>query len=358
MTVSAVEGVFGYGAQTAKGTLATTWYRHKALDVNLGMMQSVNYFPQEVGGGIHPTGVFKAFAFGGGNVTLHPRLENVIGWLFYAGCGQLSNMTNVPEAGMTRHRFMPPDAASDVGWMSLRKYIPGATGASDDLGEIIEDARVASLQFNIAAANICGLNVGFVGREPYLDVTCGAGEWTWNNAYEDYPSVPLGNKGGLKVPLGGGERKATACTVTIANAYTTPREELIIGSYYPDDFILQQQVFSVRWILKWQDSNLYDYIVTNNGTPDGSGHVAWSPVVYTSDFELIAESPADVSGYSNPYRLRFYAQEMAWQSEGTPRLVGGGWLALPIVGTALQQTNNSDTFYADVDNDTATYAWP
>ena len=202
------------------------------------------------------------------------------------------------------------------------------------------------------------LQASFQGREPFLDVTCGASEWTWGNSYEDYQSVPLGNKGGFKMPLGGAERKATSVTVDIVNAYTTPREELIIGSYHPDDFVLQRQVMTVRWVYKWKDPVLYDYIVTNNGTPDASGYVSWSPVVYKSDFELICESPANVSGYSNPYRLRFYAQEVTWQSEGTPRLVGGGWLALPIIGTALQQSNNRDTFMVDLDNATSTYSWP
>ena len=136
MTVQASEGIFGFGPQSAKGTLASTWYRHKANDVNLGTIQNVQYFPQEVGGGIHPTGAFKAYSFGGGVVNLHPRLENVIGWLLYAGVGQLSDMSGTPESGMTRHRFRPPDKASDMKWISLRKYIPGATGARDDVGEI------------------------------------------------------------------------------------------------------------------------------------------------------------------------------------------------------------------------------
>jgi len=359
MTIPASEGVFSWGPQTAKETLATTWYRHKMLDVNLGTSQAVQYFPPEVGGGFHPTGAFKGFAFGGGVGTLNPRLENVIGWLMYAGCGQLSNIAATPEAGITRHRFMPPDSYSDMKWLSLRKFVPGATGPSDDMGEVIQDVRLMSQQYTVGPASIVQAQYGFVGRIPKLDVTAsGPVEWAYANAYETYESVPLGNKGGLKMPLGGAERKATGAVIAIANQYTTPQEELIIGSYYPDDFILQRQTFNAQWTFKWKDPTLYDWIVTNNGTPDGSGYVAWSPVVYTSDFELITESPANISGLSNPYRLRFYAQQMTWQSQGPPRLVGGGWLALPFVGTALEQPVIRNTFCMDLDNETANYAWP
>ena len=59
MTVPASEGVFSFGGQTGRGTLAGTFYRHKMLDVNIGTQQAVQYFPQEVGGGVHPTGAFK-----------------------------------------------------------------------------------------------------------------------------------------------------------------------------------------------------------------------------------------------------------------------------------------------------------
>lgn len=358
MTVPASEGVFSWGAQSAKETLATTWYRHKMQDVNIGTNQAVQYFPPEVGGGVHPTGAFKGFAFGGGTVAMLPRLTNVIGWLMYGGCGQLSNLNNTPEAGMYRHRFMPADSPSDMKWMSVRKYIPGANAASDDMGEVVRDCRVVSQRYVVNPASIISAQFGFVGRQPYLDPTAASGEWSYSNAYEPYGAVPLGNKGSFKLPLGSAERKATNVVVDIANAYTTPQEELIVGDYYPDDFILQRQTFSITWVFKWKDANLYDWIVTNNATPGGGGLTSWSPVVYDSDCELICESPGNISGKSNPYRLRFYAQQMCWQSRGSPRLVGGGWLALPFVGTALEQATVRDTFYVDLDNEVATYAWP
>lgn len=358
MTIAASESIVGWGPQSAKGTLATTWYRHKALDVNLGTQQAVQYFPQEVGGGFHLTGAFKGFAFGGGTVALAPRLEDVIGWLAYAGCGQLSDIADTPESGINRHRFMPPDSYHDMKWISLRKFIPGATGTSDDLGEIIKDVRVGSQQYKVGPASIVMAEYGFVGREPFLDETADSSAWTWANSYETYESVPLGNKGGLYLPFGSTAKKATQAVVTIVNKYTTPQEELIIGSYYPDDFILQQQTFSVQWVFKWKDETLYNQIVTNGGSGDVDGYITWSPVVYTSSFELVTESPANISGFSSPYRLRFYAPEMTWQSQGPPRAVGGGWLALPFVGTALGQSTVSDTFFLDIDNEVSTYSWP
>ena len=52
MTVASTEAVFSYGGQSAKGTLATTWYRHKASRVNVGP-QDLNPPTMVCGGEFH-----------------------------------------------------------------------------------------------------------------------------------------------------------------------------------------------------------------------------------------------------------------------------------------------------------------
>jgi len=51
MTTLGQAGVFSFGQQSAKGTIAATWYRHKAMDINLGAAQDLRTFPLECGGG-------------------------------------------------------------------------------------------------------------------------------------------------------------------------------------------------------------------------------------------------------------------------------------------------------------------
>src|ERR1700693_550642 len=81
MTVTGQAGVFSYGIQSAKGSLATAWYRHFANDINFGPVQDERSFPLEVGSIVVPTGGYKAGAFVGGGATVQPRMQGDIGWL-------------------------------------------------------------------------------------------------------------------------------------------------------------------------------------------------------------------------------------------------------------------------------------
>lgn len=360
MTVLSSEGLVGFGGQTAKGTEATTWYRHAVARAALGPQQIVQQFPPEVEGGFHPTGAYKQMVLAGGQAVMYPRLENVLGWLLYATAGKLSTTADTPEVGMHRHTFTPPDSAKDMKWLSLRRYIPGAA-ANQEIGEIMLDCRASAMRLVAAPGQVLNSTFTFVGREPDLIEEIDAGDanaWVWNNAIEDYTSVPLAHQGSLKVPASGGEQKATGLTIDIINAYTPPQRELIIGSPYPDDFALLSQSMVVSWVYKWQDATLYKHILTSGQVAGGDGHIDWSPIVYTSNLEFIATSAADVSGLSNPYRLRVTAPSLTWQSDGPPELMGGGWLALRFVGTAQRQTDPNDYFKIELDNESAGYTWP
>lgn len=353
MTVASSPSVFGFGGQSAKGTMATTWYRHKALRANVGPRQVVQQFPPELGGGFAPTGAFKSMGYGAGIASLHPRLENVIGWLLYGAVGQLSGSNEI-ESGLYRHVFTPPDTPSAMKWMSIREYVPGAT-SSDELGTFILDARAAGIKFDLAPGGLLATTHTFAGREPQLmeDIDSGgANAWSWSNSYESYPSVPLSHQGSLK--LGGVEQSAAGVSVTLGNSYTSPQDELIIGSPYPDDIMLLQQVLQAQWVYKWQDHSLYQSIFSGDEVEDGSGYIDWSPTVHTGAFELIITSAADISGLNNPYRLRIYAPVMTWECSGPPDLVGGDWLRLTFTGTAQEST---PTFQIELDNEETTYTW-
>src|SRR3972149_6549586 len=90
MTGLAQAGLFGWGMQSGKGAIATTWYRHMAQDVNFGPVQDLRTFPLEVGGIITPTGGFKGGAFVGGGATLNPRMEGDVGWVFKGLMGNVA----------------------------------------------------------------------------------------------------------------------------------------------------------------------------------------------------------------------------------------------------------------------------
>ena len=142
----------------------------------------------------------------------------------------------------------------------------------------------------------------------------------------------------------------------LVDSYTTPREELIIGSPYPDDFILQFQTLTATWTYKWQDAALYKALLTGSNV-ESAGVIDWSPSVHTDEFEFDVYSPGNATGMSNPWRLRVYAPEFTWQAAGPPALIGGGWLALQFTGVAQEQVSGS-TFEVYLENLTAAYTWP
>jgi len=353
MTVATNEAILGFGPQPAKGTLATTWYRHKGSRVDFGPQQTIRQFPPEIGGGFHPTGAYKEMAFGGGQAIMNPRLENVIGWLLYAVVGKLSDVPDAPEEGMDRHIFTPPDHYYDMPWLSLRRYIPGATGTSDNYGEVILDARAVGMRLACAPGAILTSAFTFVGREPKGSLV-GVDTWEWDNTYERYPSVPLAHQGYLK--LGGTDTKATALTFDLVNQYTSPREELIIGSPYPDDFIMQFQTLTVTWTYKWHNPDLYNALLCGSNA-ESDGVIDWSPAVHSDEFEFDITSPGNATGQTSPWRLNVYAPEFTWQAAGPPTLEAAGWLALQFTGIAQEQTA-ADTFRIWLENKTDTYTWP
>lgn len=105
MTITSQAGVFSYGLQAAKGTLATTWYRHRAMDINFGPVQDLRTFMLEVGGIVTPTGAYKAGAFIGGGATLQPRMQGDFGWLVKFLMGKVTTTPGTASAAAVHADF-------------------------------------------------------------------------------------------------------------------------------------------------------------------------------------------------------------------------------------------------------------
>jgi hypothetical protein len=98
MAVTAADGIFGYAPQVGKEVMpaSPTWFRHKASLVDLGVNDDQRTGQLEVGGGPFPTFPYKAGYLVGGGATFQPRLQDVLGWIFYAGMGDIKSSTPVP----------------------------------------------------------------------------------------------------------------------------------------------------------------------------------------------------------------------------------------------------------------------
>jgi len=350
MTVLAQTGIVGIGPQTAKGSVATTWYRYKSLNAAMGAQEDNRISPPEIGGTPYPTGAFKAGAFFAGDWALQPRLEGDIGWLLYALCGEVSTIANSPETGMYTHIFTPlASSPSTLPWISARRLIPGTTTASD-LGEIGLDVRVTAGRIVVPQNGTIVFQASLVGRVPSFDDA--PTSWTWADVYEDFDSVAISVKGYFEVP-DGTEVPALGLTIDVVNNFTTPPQEMIIGSYYPDDLELLSRSMVATWVYKWANPNLYKEVLANGGT--GSA-IPWSPVVYQNSFDLRVESPDNVTGRSNPYALKVYAPNVNWQCEPVV-LTAGDMLAQRYTGTVLEPASG-DYFEIHLINEVASYTWP
>lgn len=173
MAVTAQAGIFGFGPQIAMESPATTFYRHKATLIDLGVLDDIRVGPLEIGSGPFPTFPYKAGYVVGGGVEIQPRLEDTLGWLLYAALGDVASSGGPAYA----HAFTPLAAdQSFVRWMSLRKYIPQKEGdVTTDLGELYTDCKPVALTLTLANDAPVTARWDFMGRTFELIDTFAAG---------------------------------------------------------------------------------------------------------------------------------------------------------------------------------------
>jgi hypothetical protein len=345
MTVPAQPGVISFGIQAGKGELATDFFRHRAVSVNYGPVQDPRVFPPEVGGVLTPTGAYKGGIFMAGGFTIMPRLQNYLGYLLLATMGQV---VTTPAGGVLQsHKFTFAADQAYLPWMSVRKKVPGAT----PLWEIGLDNLVTSARFDFPQNGILSARFDFLGRVP---------DWTtpptevYAGPYEDYPSVPItcDVDGYLQLPntyYSTTEVPITNLSVMLANNLTTPAQEMIIGSPYPDDYVPLSRGATVQAVLKYADPQLYLDIMT--GAVAGT---TWAPLPFTSNLDVMIKSPGYVPTTTTKYSLRVQASTVMWNVNGSPVLSGGDIVLLPLIGTVLEPTSG-DYLSFTVVNDAAPY---
>jgi hypothetical protein len=350
MTVTAQRGSLSVGPQEAKGTAADTLYKLKTYDIDFGAVDDNRNVPLEVGGGLTPTGAFKAGTFVAGGARLTPRLEGDFGWLLYAAMGSASDVANYGgEAGVYAHVFRFATDESFLPWVSIWKHIPGE-GVNDG-GLLVKglDCKITSLDFTVPAAGLVLAELVAVGREPSWvedpDLSAlGVGDT------EDADSLGITCVGHLK--FDGTETVATQARVSIQNALTTPQEERIIGSYFPDDFVPRTRVIEVSFVYKWEDPDLYQRIMTNS-----TSGTEWSPIPTEAAFEVRIDSAQNIPTKNQPFSLIVQGPKVTWRMDGEPALEAGGIIAQRYVGT-LQENPGGDYARVILINNQATYVWP
>lgn len=341
------------------------WHQHKALAVDFGIVEAQAVSDPEVGGTPYPTGSYKTGEWVAGGGTIQPRLTTAFAALLYGLTGRCSDMGAVDVEGaavasvQSKQFAMRRDTAANstsLPWMTVRKYIPGAA-SGEDMEETGVDCRVAAMRIAVPANGPVICTPAWVGRKGFLADT-GFPAWL---AADEFTSCPISTKGHIKLhtedaapPLTAGtEYPAMGCTIDITNGLTTPAQEMIIGDYHPDDYAILNRTVIITWVYKWQDDVLYRQIVANAGT---GAAIDWSPIVFKKAFELLVESPNNIGATSQAYQLSCYAPSVTFMSQGSPRLAGGGMLAINLVGTVLEP-DVENYFELRMCSDPATHQW-
>ena len=350
MSVTAQAGTVGFGAQPAKGTLATTWYRHRATLVDLAIIDPSQEGAPEVGGIPVPSFPYKTGPMVAGGLTLQPRFEDTLGWLLYGLMGDVTSEESPGASGIYNHAFaMLTDQETYVPWMSFRKHIPRKDNvAASDLGEIYKDCKI--LGFTLSLPNEAPLTarVDVLGREFTLDEDPTA--WQWAAEFEHWESIPVACAVGGYLKINNEELPIVQANVGFQNVPLDPRQEKIYGSPYLEDITIIQRRMTYDMTVKWNNSDLYQDVVT--GSVSGT---AWSPIPKTASFEVKAVSSMDIDGETEPYSLIVTADEVMMSQQGGITLAGNQAVMMRFSGVALEATNYA-TF--TLRNGTAGYTWP
>lgn len=335
MAVTAQSGIFSWGMQAAKDTLATNFYQHRAADIDLAAISDDRLGPPEVGGIPVPTFPYRAGIMAAGGATINPRLENTFGWLLLGAAGLATfttdkNLQGTTVTGFYSHTFNFSTVAGYVPWMSFRKLIPGAS-STEYLGESYEDCKIVSLALALPNDGPVNARVDVLGRT--VEFNDAAESWSYENAeFEDYESIPIScvTGGYIEVP-DGTVLPITQATVTLANQPLDIRQEKVYGSPYLEDVTVIGRQLSVDMICKWTDPELYLSILTGSTT---GTNLVWTAAPWVQSLDILSLSSRDaVTG--QPYQLRVEAPSVMYQIVGGIRLAGNGAVMMRIQGTAL-----------------------
>lgn len=359
MAITSQAGVFGFGPQSAKETVATTLYKHRAADIDLAIMSDDRLGPPEVGGSPVPTIPYRAGVMAAGGATISPRLANTFGWLLQGVAGDVTTTSGqdvfgVTDASMYHHTFaFDTTSESFVPWMTFYKEIPAALIA-DRIGETYIDCKVIGMTTTLPNDGLIQSRVDVIGRmatgtqfQLNPSVTFG------NTNYEDYQSIPIGSVigGYIKVPgFSSEDLPVAAATLSLQNAPLDIRQEKVYGSPFLEDVTIVGRSLTVDLIVKWKDPQLYRSIIT--GSTSGT---AWTVTPFVQDLDVFAMTGLNASAIS-PWQLRFKAPQIMYQMVGGIRLAGNEAVMIRLQGTAIKGTQ---AYYEiHLGNTHPAYVWP
>ena len=291
MTASEASFV-GLAKQTAKGTPNTTDASFKYFLFNegtAGPQNSVIPLDQEVGGGAMLRGMAKVGVVSAGAFTIIPRPE-ILGHFLLGALGAVETPVVKGTTGYLHEFHLGADQFS-APYFTVRNS-PGSLW-----GETYQDCRIAGLSLAWRAADYLRGQVSFLGGLPTPNVSTA----TWSAlTYVDGGPQFLAPLFTVEVPTST-PLKVLSGAMTFGMQIPLD-EQWITGSYYPDDFDINNRAFSLTLVVKATDATLY-----NKMSYDPANGAAWTANLFReADIALKFNSDVE-AGTAFPYSVEVVA---------------------------------------------------
>ena len=350
MAASAQAGTIGFGAQTAKESAPSTWYRHRATMVDLAVNDPTAEGPPEVGGRPLPTFPYKTGPIVAGGLTIQPRFEDTLGWLLYGLIGDLSSAESPGASGLYNHTFtLLSGDETFVPWMGFRKHIPRVDGgAATDLGEQYTDCKILGGALALPNDSPLSMRLDVLGRTFELNHDPTA--WTWAADFEDWQSIPVACAVGGYLKFDAVEMPVIAASVGFQNVPLDLRQEKVYGDPFLDGITVVGRRLAFDFTVKWENPDLYASILT--GSTIGT---EWTSAPTTGSFEVKAVSSVNMPSETEPYSLIISGTEVMLSQVGGIQLAGNQAVLLRYSGVAL---DNASYISFVLRNKVTSYTWP
>jgi len=338
---TSIAGAVGFGHQSAKDAVATSFLYLPATSVNVNPTQNAQTLPPEVGGDYFLRGSYKASVMGSGNVACVVRPTG-LGHLLLMLCG-VDTVTN-PTSGVYQHTFTPFLAGSgnDLPWYTVNKDVSGL------YADQFLNTRVGSLSFDVSRASIMTAQMSLLATTPSTVTSASLGTKTFDTSPQFQTcsaTVALTQEGGSTISSNANkvERFALAFNNNLSN------DELSVGNYYLDDITLLQRTVTVDMDFIVRDAALYQAVYLNGGSIPS----AWSPILYRGTLALTLTGTSNIPTSSTPYSCVFNFPGLDFLM--MPTGLQGAELVRATLSTQVTLGTAGDRFNVVLTNGTASY---
>jgi hypothetical protein len=177
--------------------------------------------------------------------------------------------------------------------------------------------------------------------------------WTWANQFEGSDTIAHAGLGSMTI--GSTVPKVTGLTMDIVNTLSSPRDEFVVGDFFPDDVAVLTRAVRMRASMKWENSDIWSLLMNGSATAE-----TWSALPYFSEtagsvrgFFFEAQSPATIPATSVSYALRVMADNVMMSYDPNSLRLRAGGLIEYVVNLDVLQPDDSALPYVQVALDNA-----